>query len=55
MEIEYGPFSRQIRLNEDVDPERATASYEQGIVKISLPIAEKPLPVARYSIVVERL
>jgi HSP20 family protein len=55
MEIEYGPFSRQIRLDEDVDPDRATASYQQGIVKISLPIAEKPLPVARYSIVVERL
>ena len=25
MEIEYGPFQRQVRLPEDVDPERATA------------------------------
>jgi HSP20 family protein len=55
MEIEYGPFARQIRLGEDVDPDRATAKYEQGIVTISLPIAAKPLLVERYTIVVERL
>jgi len=54
MEIEYGPFSRQIRLDEDVDPDHATARYEQGIVKISLPIAAKPVLVERYTIVVER-
>jgi HSP20 family protein len=55
MEIEYGPFARQIRLDEDIDPDRATAKYEQGIVTISLPIAAKPLLVERYTIVVERL
>ena len=55
MEIEYGPFARQIRLSEDVDPDGATARYEQGIVTISLPVAAKPLLVERYTIVVERL
>jgi HSP20 family protein len=54
MEIEYGPFARQIRLAEDVDPDGATARYEQGIVTITLPIASKPAPALRYSIVVER-
>ena len=54
MEIEYGTFSRQIRLSEDVDPDGATARYEQGILKISLPIASKPVAVERYTIVVER-
>ena len=54
MEIEYGPFARQIRLDEDVDPDRATAKYEQGIVTISLPVAAKPPVVERYTIVVER-
>jgi len=54
MEIEYGPFSRQIRLSVDVDPGGATAKYEQGIVKISLPIAPKPVVFERYSIVVEK-
>jgi HSP20 family protein len=54
MEIEYGPFARHIRLSEDVDPDRATARYEQGIVTISLPIAASPTLVERYTIVVER-
>jgi HSP20 family protein len=54
MEIEYGPFSRQIRLAEDVDPDSATAKYEQGIITISLPVVSKPLPAVRYSIVIER-
>jgi HSP20 family protein len=54
MEIEYGPFARQIRLGEDVDPDGATARYEQGIVTITLPIAAKPAPALRYSIIVER-
>ncbi len=53
MEIEYGPFSRQVRLNEDVDPDAATARYEHGIVTITLPIAAKPAPAKRYAIAVE--
>ena len=32
MEIEYGPFQRQVTLAEDVDPEQATATYERGIL-----------------------
>jgi len=54
MEIEYGPFSRQIRLSEDVDPDGAAARYEHGILTISLPIASRPLLTERYTIVVER-
>jgi HSP20 family protein len=42
MEIEYGPFQRQIRLAEDVDPKRATAQYEHGILTITLPVADRP-------------
>ena len=38
MEIEYGTFQRQIRLAEDVDPERATASFEHGVLTIVLPV-----------------
>ena len=54
MEIEYGPFSRKIRLSEDVDPDGASAKYEHGILTISLPIAAKPVVIERYTIVVER-
>src|SRR5205085_4177569 len=31
MEIEYGPFQRQIRLAENVDPGRARARFEHGV------------------------
>ena len=42
MEIDYGPFKRQIRLAEDVDPAQATARYEHGILTIALPVAGRP-------------
>jgi HSP20 family protein len=52
MEIEYGPFQRQVTLAEDVDPEDATATYDRGILTIQLPIAPKPAPRESISIVV---
>jgi len=52
LEIEYGPFQRQVTLAEDVDPEQATATYERGFLTIKLPIAPKPAPAERISIVV---
>src|SRR5579871_4307110 len=54
MEIEYGPFQRQVRLSEDVDPTRASARYEHGIVTISLPVATGPAGGRRHTIAVER-
>ena len=51
MEIDYGPFQRQVTLAEDVDPEQATATYERGILTIRLPIAPKPAP--RQTIAIE--
>ena len=50
MEIDYGPFQRQVTLAEDVDPEEATATYERGILIIRLPIAPKPAPRESISI-----
>jgi len=52
MEIEYGPFERRVVLNEDVDPDRATASYDRGILRILLPIAPKPAVQERVAIYV---
>jgi HSP20 family protein len=51
MEIDYGPFQRQVTLAEDVDPEQSTATYERGILTIRLPIA--PKPAQRESISIE--
>ena len=50
MEIEYGPFRRQIRLAEDVDPSRATAKYEHGVLTVELPVVEQPAPTGRIRI-----
>jgi HSP20 family protein len=44
LEIEYGPFQRKVALSQDIDPERATATYERGILRIVLPVAPKPAP-----------
>lgn len=50
MEIEYGPFQRQVRLPKNVDPRRAHARYENGIVTITLPVIDRPAPRGRVSI-----
>jgi HSP20 family protein len=54
MEIEYGPFQRQVRLPKDVDPEGAHARYERGMVTITLPVTETARPRGRITIEVER-
>jgi HSP20 family protein len=50
MEIEYGTFQRQIRLAEDVDPDRATASFEHGVLTIVLPVVDKAPKRGRVTI-----
>ena len=50
MEIDYGPFQRQITLAEDIDPEGAAATYERGILTVRLPIAPQPTPRESVSI-----
>jgi HSP20 family protein len=52
MEIEYGPFQRQITLAENIDPDNATATYERGMLTVRLPIAPQPTPRERVAIVV---
>jgi HSP20 family protein len=42
LEIEYGPFQRKVVLSRDVDIERATATYDRGILRVVLPVAPKP-------------
>jgi HSP20 family protein len=52
MEIEYGPFQRQVRLSEDVEASGARAEYERGILRIALPVSGSPAPKGRVSITV---
>jgi HSP20 family protein len=53
MEIEYGPFQRRVTLAEDVDPARAEATYEAGLLTVVMPLAQKP-PTGRIQIALGR-
>jgi HSP20 family protein len=56
MEVEYGPFRRVVRLTEDVDPEQAKATFERGMVTVTLPVTEGvSQSTGRIVIEVERL
>ncbi len=39
MEIETGPFRRVVELGADVVAEQARASYEDGVLRVELPLA----------------
>jgi HSP20 family protein len=52
MEIDYGPFQRQVTWDEEIDPEGAVASYERGMLTVTLPIAPKRASQERILIAV---
>ena len=54
MEIETGPFQRQVRLVEDVDPSRAQATLENGVLTVVLPVDEEATVTGRMTITVAR-
>jgi HSP20 family protein len=41
MEIEYGTFQRRIELGSEVDPTNVTATYDKGMLKVTLPLAPR--------------
>jgi HSP20 family protein len=43
LEIEHGPFRRVVALGVEVDSDKASASYEDGILTVELPLA-RPAP-----------
>jgi HSP20 family protein len=50
LEIEHGPFRRVVALGVDVDNESASASYEDGILTVELPLREaaaRTVPIQR--------
>jgi len=40
IEIPSGPFRRVVELQVEVDPDRATATYEDGILRVELPLRD---------------
>ncbi|MFN2503300.1 MAG: Hsp20/alpha crystallin family protein [Acidimicrobiales bacterium] len=43
-ERQQGTYSRQLFLGETLDPDRIAASYEQGVLTLTIPVAEKAKP-----------
>jgi HSP20 family protein len=39
MEIPYGPFERRVHLPLEIDTDEATARFEDGFLRITLPVA----------------
>lgn len=50
IEIAHGPFKRVIELSAEVDAERATASYDDGILRIDIPLAQPEQSTRRIPI-----
>ena len=40
VEIEHGPFRRSVQLGADVVADAARATYEDGVLRVELPLAE---------------
>lgn len=40
----YGEFNRQLFLGESLDRDNVTATYENGVLTITIPVAEKDQP-----------
>jgi len=50
IEIDYGVFERRVQLNETVDSEAASATYENGLLSIHLPLAHRSSTPVRVAI-----
>ncbi len=54
IELDWGPFERQIAIGEDVDTDHAEASLERGLLTVRLPLLHRPPRPARVLIAVVR-
>ena len=54
-EIEYGHFERRVPLGHDVAPASASAVYEAGMLRITLPVAKRPTRGREVTVVVRRV
>ena len=51
VEIEHGPFRRVVQLGVDVRAEEARAVYEDGLLRIELPLAQPE--IQRHSVTIQ--
>jgi HSP20 family protein len=50
IEIEHGPFRRVVELGADVVADKATASYQDGVLQVEIPLADPEQSVRRVPI-----
>jgi HSP20 family protein len=50
IEIAHGPFKRVVELSAEVDAEQASATYDDGILRIDIPLAEPTRSTRRIPI-----
>jgi HSP20 family protein len=50
IEIEHGPFRRLVELGAEVEADAASASYEDGILAVEIPLARPEQAVRRVPI-----
>lgn len=50
IEIDYGVFERRVELNEPVDAGAVTATYENGLLSINLPLVQRRTEPVRVEI-----
>jgi HSP20 family molecular chaperone IbpA len=50
-EFKYGSLTRTVTLPAGADPDQITASYDKGILKVTVPVPEEAKPAARKVVV----
>jgi HSP20 family protein len=50
VEIEHGPFRRVVELGADVEGERARADYDDGVLRVEVPLAVREREARRVPI-----
>lgn len=49
-EFRYGSFTRSVVLPDQADTEHITATYDKGILKVSIPVPEgRPIAITKAS------
>ena len=54
MEIERGPFRRVVEIGADVEPDSAEASFDDGVLRIEVPLARRDPAVRQVPVTGER-